>query len=62
MVSLKAVQPLRPLLSATVAEIEAAPAALPPGSLAAGGAGVVLLQRADAADAVQAVQKLVGGP
>ena len=41
-VSLKAVQPLRPLLSATVAEIEAAPAALPPGSLAAGGAGVVV--------------------
>jgi len=41
-VSLKAVQPLRPLLSATVPEIKAAPAALPPDSLAAGGAGVVV--------------------
>jgi subtilisin family serine protease len=41
-VSLKAVQPLRPLLSATVSEINAAPAALPPDSLASGGAGVVV--------------------
>jgi subtilisin family serine protease len=41
-VSLKAVQPLRPMLSATVSEIEAAPAALPVGTLAAGGAGVVV--------------------
>jgi subtilisin family serine protease len=40
--SLKAVQPLQPLLSATVSEIEAAPAVLPLGSLAAGGAGVVV--------------------
>ncbi|WP_142103856.1 S8 family serine peptidase [Pseudonocardia cypriaca] len=41
-VSLKAVQPLRPLLTATLAELEATPAALPPNSLAAGGAGVVV--------------------
>ncbi len=40
--SMKAAQPLRPQLGATVPEIEADPAALPPGSLAAGGAGVVV--------------------
>ncbi|MFI5706330.1 S8 family peptidase [Kribbella sp. NPDC051620] len=40
--SMKAAQPVRPLLSATVPEIEADPAALPPGSLAAGGSGVVV--------------------
>ena len=40
-VSLKPAQPLRPMLSATVAEIEAAPAALP-ASAATGGAGAVV--------------------
>ena len=40
--SMKPAQPLRPVLHATVPEIEAAPAALPPDSLADGGAGVVV--------------------
>ncbi|TCM37240.1 S8 family serine peptidase [Kribbella sp. VKM Ac-2568] len=40
--SMKSAQPMRPVLNATVPEIEADQAALPPGSLAAGGAGVVV--------------------
>jgi subtilisin family serine protease len=40
--SMKAAQPLRPVLRATVPEIEADPASLPEGSLTAGGAGVVV--------------------
>ena len=40
--SLKPAQPLHPVLQATVPEIEAAPAALPAGTLAAGGAGVLV--------------------
>lgn len=40
--SLKPAQPLRPVLNATVPEIEADPPALPAGTLAAGGAGVLV--------------------
>jgi len=40
--SMKAAQTLRPMLDATVPEIRAEPAALPAGSLAAGGAGVLV--------------------
>ncbi len=39
---MKAAQTLRPMLDATVPEIRAEPAALPAGSLAAGGAGVLV--------------------
>lgn len=40
--SMKPAQPLRPMLHATVPEIQAEPAALPTGSLADGGAGVLV--------------------